>query len=106
MPLCVPFTNCLIELYFIMIFVVLLLGFLWQLFYCELHVRLSDTNFWFCKCAPPWMCPPLDNPYEYIGLNMLPSDSFVSCLDSLLGYSTGEFQVLQLIVLAVLGTVD
>ena len=33
-------------------------------------------------------------------------DSFISCLPSLLGYSTGEFQALQLIVLAVLGGVD
>ena len=36
-----------------------------------------------------------------IGLNMLPSDSFMSRLQSLQGYSTGEFQALQLIVLAV-----
>ena len=33
---------------------------------------------------------------------MLPSDSFVSCLDSLLRYSTWQFQALQLIVLVVL----
>ena len=36
-----------------------------------------------------------------IGLNMLPSDPFMSCLHSLLGYSTGDFQALQLIVLTV-----
>ena len=35
-----------------------------------------------------------------IGLNMFPLDSFMSCLHSLLGYSTGEFRALQLIVLA------
>ena len=35
-----------------------------------------------------------------IGLNMFPLDSFMSCLHSILGYSTGEFQALQLIVLA------
>ena len=40
------------------------------------------------------------------GLNMLPSDSFMSCLHSLLGYSTVEFQALQLIVLAAFGAVD
>ena len=34
-----------------------------------------------------------------IGLNMLPFDAFMSCLYSLLGFSTGEFQALQLIVL-------
>ena len=41
-----------------------------------------------------------------IGLNMLPSDSFMPCLVSLPGYSTGEFQALQLIVLVVFGAVD
>ena len=30
----------------------------------------------------------------------------MSCLDSLLGYSTGDFQALQLIVLVVFGAVD
>ena len=40
-----------------------------------------------------------------IGLNMLPLDSFVLCLHSLLGY-TGEFQALQLIVLAAFGAVE
>ena len=41
-----------------------------------------------------------------IGLNMLPLDSFMSCLQSVLGYSTWEFQALQLIVLAAFGAVD
>ena len=41
-----------------------------------------------------------------IGLNMLPLDSFMSCLHSLLGYSAGEFQALQLIVLVAFGAVD
>ena len=41
-----------------------------------------------------------------IGLNMFPFDSFMSCLHSLLGYSTGEFQASQLIVLAAFGAVD
>ena len=36
---------------------------------------------------------------------MLLWDSFISCLDSLLGYSTGELQALQLIVLVVFGAV-
>ena len=30
----------------------------------------------------------------------------MSCLDSLLGYTAGEFQALQLIVLVVFGAVD
>ena len=38
-----------------------------------------------------------------IGLNMLPSDLFVSCLT---WYSTGEFQALQLIIPVVFGAVD
>ena len=41
-----------------------------------------------------------------IGLNMFPLDSFMSCLHSLLRYSTGEFQALQLIVLAAFDAVD
>ena len=41
-----------------------------------------------------------------IGLNMFSLDSFMSCLHSLLGYSTGESQALQLIVLAAFGAVD
>ena len=41
-----------------------------------------------------------------IGLNMFPLDSFMSCLHSPLGYSTGEFQALQLIVFAAFGAVD
>ena len=44
--------------------------------------------------------------FAYIGLNTSPSDSFVSYLNSHLGYSAGEFQALQLIVLAVFGAVD
>ena len=46
----------------------------------------------------------LDIPFEH--WNMLPLDSFTSCLDPLLGYSTGEFQVLQLIFFVVFGAVD
>ena len=41
-----------------------------------------------------------------IALNMFPLDSFMSCLHSLLGYSTGEFQALQLIVFAAFGAVE
>ena len=41
-----------------------------------------------------------------IGLNMFPLDSFMSCLHSLLGYSTGEFQALQMIALVAFGAVD
>ena len=37
---------------------------------------------------------------------MLPSDFFMSNLYSHLGYSTGEFQILQLIALVVFDAVD
>ena len=39
-------------------------------------------------------------------LSMLPTDSFMSYLDFLLGYSTEELQILQLIVLVLFGAVD
>ena len=38
--------------------------------------------------------------------SMVPSDPFTSHLATQLGYSVGEFQVLQLIVLAAFGVVD
>ena len=41
-----------------------------------------------------------------IGLNMLPLDSFIPYLHSLLGYTTGEIQALQLIDLTPFGAVD
>ena len=51
------------------------------------------------------MFPPVDILLEY-GIELFPLDSFMSCLHSLLGYSTGEFQALQLIVFAAFGAVD
>ena len=53
-----------------------------------LHMRNS-------VCFRPWTIS------VNIGLDMLPPDAFMSCL-----YSTGEFQALQLIVLAALGAMD
>ena len=52
------------------------------------------------RCFRPWTFP------LNIGLDMLPSDSRMSCLDYPLGYSTGEFQDLQLIILVAFGAVD
>ena len=60
----------------------------------------GSANAQLPGCFRPWTLS------LNIGLNMFPLDSFVSCLHSLLGYSTGEFQALQLIVLAVLGAGD
>ena len=54
------------------------------------------------KCR---MFPPLDTPLN-IGWNKLTSEPFMSCLYSLLGYSTRKLQALQLIVLAMFGAVD
>ena len=45
-------------------------------------------------------------PYIDIVLNMLPSDFFMSCLDSLLAYSARVFQALQLIVFVVFDAMD
>ena len=56
-------------------------------YYCDLYDHIFDyrfchsvTNqFWFCKCATPWIFPPLDILLDLnIGLNMLPSGSFMS----------------------------
>ena len=49
------------------------------------------------------MFPSVEFPFEYW---MLPSDSFVSCLDSLLGYFAGESQALQLTVFAMFGALN
>ena len=50
----------------------------------RLSVSSSDSaNAHLPGCFRPWIF------HLNIGLNMLPSDSFVSCLDYLLGYSTG-----------------
>ena len=53
----------------------------------------GSANAQLSGCFRPWTFS------LNIGLNMLPLDSFISCLHSLLGYSTGEFQAFQLIVL-------
>ena len=54
----------------------------------------------FPWCFCPWTF------FQNIGLNMVPSDPFMSHLAIQLGYSAGEFQALQLIVLAAFGVVD
>ena len=59
----------------------------------------SSANAQLSGCFRPWTFS------LNIGLNMFPLDSFMSCLHSLLGYSTGEFQALQLIVLVAFGAV-
>ena len=44
--------------------------------------------------------------FQNIGFNVVPSDPFMSHLATQLGYSAGEFQALQLIVLATFGVMD
>ena len=51
-------------------------------------------------CFCPWTF------FQNIGFNMVPLDPFMSHLATQLGYSAGEFQALQLIVLAAFGGVD
>ena len=51
-------------------------------------------------CFCPWTF------FQNIGFNTVPSDPFMSHLATQLGYSAGEFQALQLIVLATFGVVD
>ena len=58
------------------------------------------TNVHLPGCFRPWTLP------LNIGLDMLPLESLLLCLDSLQGYPTGEFQVLQILVLVVFGAVD
>ena len=59
-------------------------------FYNPSHPRM------FC----PWTF------FENIGFNMVLTDPFMSHLATQLKYSAGEFQALQLIVLAAFGVVD
>ena len=60
----------------------------------------GSANEQLSGCFRPWLFS------MNIGLNMFSLDSAMSCLHSLLLLSTGEFQALQLIVLAAFGAVD
>ena len=51
-------------------------------------------------CFWPWTF------FQNIWFNMVPLDLFMSHLATQLGYSAGEFQALQLIVLAAFGAMD
>ena len=65
-------------------FLIYILGFLYLSSYGSAYAQLPG-------CFRPWTFS------LNIGFNMFPLDSFMSCLHSLLVYSTGEFQALQLI---------
>ena len=65
-----------------------------------------DTRYVaFCNLSSPGCFCPWTF-FRNIGFNMVPSDPFMSHLATQLGYSAGEFQALQLIVLASYGVVD
>ena len=105
-----PVTISLIAFYFIMIFimiVVTIIGILMAIYYFLnytlgfLYLSSSGSaNAQLPGCFRLWTFS------LNIGLNMLPLDSFISWLHSLLGYSTEEFQALQLIVLPAFRVVD
>ena len=100
--LCAPFIISFVEFYFIIIFIMIvkaiMRGFYGHFFNFNYIFRLFVSKyFWYF-----WQLPGCFHPWTFSlnnGLNMLPLDSFMSWLYSLFGYSTGEFQALQLIVL-------
>ena len=70
---------------------------------CGIHMiaiclQIHNISLYWCFC--PWAF------FENIGFNTVLTDPFVSHLATQLGYSAGEFQALQLIVLAAFGVVD
>ena len=103
-------TIFLIEFYLIMIFIMIVVTIIgiFMVIHCFFNytldlMKLSSygyVNAQLLGCFRPW------TPSLNAGLNMQLSDSFMSCLHSLLGYSTGEFHALQLIVLVAFGAVD
>ena len=81
----------------------LILGYLWLLVFV---LNILILGIW-CSTIPhlpgcfcPWTF------FENIGFNTVLTDPFMSHLATQLGYSAGEFQALQLIVLAAYGVVD
>ena len=98
------------EFYFIKIFIMivvtitgLFMAINYLLIYTLGFLYISNSgsaNAQLPGCFCPWTFS------LNIGLNMFHLDSFMSCLHSLLGYSTGEFEALQLVVLAAFGAVD
>ena len=82
----------------------LILGCLWPLVFVFNNTLI--LGIW-CSTIPhlpgcfcPWTF------FKNIGFNMVLTDPFMSHLATQLGYSAGEFQALQLIVLAAFGVVD
>ena len=81
----------------------LILGCLWLLVFV---LNILILGIW-CSTIPHlpgWFCPWTF--FENIGFNTVLTDPFMSHLATQLGYSAGEFQALQLIVLVAYGVVD
>ena len=82
----------------------LILGCVWPLVFVLNNIltlsiwRSAISHLPGCFC--PWTF------FQNIGFNMAPSGPFMSHLTAQLGYSAGEFQALQLIVLAAFSVVD
>ena len=79
-------------------------GYLWLLAFVLNNTLIlgiwCSTIPYLPGCFCPWTF------FQNIGFNMVPSDPFISHLATQLGNSAGEFQALQLIVLATFGVVD
>ena len=105
-----PVTISYMEFYFITIFimtVVIIIGIFMAINYLLIYTlgflyisNSGSANAQLPGCFCPWAFS------LNIELNMFLWDSIMSCLHSLLGYSTGEFQVLQLIVLVAFSAVE
>ena len=93
------FTNC------VLLFDInRILGCLWLLVFVLNNILILGIWFSTIPHLPGCFCPWTF--FENIGLNTVLTDPFMSHLATQLGYSAGEFQALQLIVLAAFGVVD
>ena len=93
------FTNC------VMLFdKSLILGCLWPLVFVLNNILILGIWCFTIPHLPGCLCPWTF--FENIGFNTVLTDPFMSHLATQLGYSAGEFQALQLIVLAAFGVVD
>ena len=81
----------------------LILGCLWLLVFV-LYILILGIWCSTIPHLPRCFCPRTF--FENIGFNTVLTDPFMSHLATQLGYSAGEFQALQLIVLAAFGVVD
>ena len=82
----------------------LILGCLWPLVFVLNNALILGIWCSTIPHLPGCFCP--GTFFENIGSNTVLKDSFMSHLAAQLGYSAGEFQALQLIVLAAFGVVD